>query len=188
VVNMASFKKGLQCWIGKQLVDSKMGLVADGFIPPRWEDLGHTDESQWEIDNYGNPRNPWQETETVELADPKTRELFTFTTNSSGGLKATKKLCLDYARERHQYPDAWPVIELNINIWKSSTYGPMKDPAFLIVGWVSKDTGEPVAAPPHPPALAPAHASAPELPPSWSEASDPGPDSTSFANLEHVPF
>jgi hypothetical protein len=153
VANMDSFKKGLQCWIGKQLVDSQMGFVVDGFIPPRWEDLSHTDESQWEIDNYGNPRNPWQETETVELADPETGELFTFTTSSSGGLKATKKLCLDYARERHQHPDEWPVIELNVKIWKSSKHGPMKDPAFPIVGWVAKDG--PVAPPTPAPAPAP---------------------------------
>src|SRR6476660_671614 len=46
-------------WENGKPVEHRMVLVASGQQPLRREDLGYLDQSKWERDNDGKPRDPW---------------------------------------------------------------------------------------------------------------------------------
>jgi hypothetical protein len=154
VVNMDSFSIGPVRWSGGKPVESFMGRVVDRFVPPPRRALGHNDESLWDKDKDGDPKDPIQYTVKIELANPETREVFTFPTSSLGGRGALDKLCKAYADARAKHLAEWPVIELGVGSYPhpNKDYGRVKYPAFNIVGWVAKDAAstEPAPAPQRP--------------------------------------
>jgi len=56
---------GLQRWEDKKPAESRMGYLHEGFIIPARSSLGFLDESQWELDQNGKPRDPWQSSESI---------------------------------------------------------------------------------------------------------------------------
>src|SRR5262245_46414870 len=48
---------------------------------PERDELGYTDQNEWEAGPDGEPKDPWQNTRWVYLVDPVTAEAFTFTTS-----------------------------------------------------------------------------------------------------------
>jgi hypothetical protein len=106
------------------------------------------------------------------LANPETRELFTFPTSSMGGRKALDKLCRAYGREQARHRDEWPVIELQVDSYASKSFGRIKFPVFKIVDWVSKDADSSAA--PGAPAPPPNSAAAMVAPP-LSDLGEPPP-------------
>jgi hypothetical protein len=112
IANMDSFAIGWVRWSNGRPAEQLMGRVVDCFKPVRRSDLGDNDSDLWETDDKGAPRDPWQFTNNLVLADPENGELFTFSTSSLGGRRAVEKLCQLYGRELSRHVDEWPVIEL----------------------------------------------------------------------------
>jgi hypothetical protein len=152
VANMDSFSFGQIKWSGGKPVECIMGRVVDRFKPPQRHELGDHDPEMWDLDKDNKPKDPWQFTVRLELADPETGEVFTFPTSSSGGRGALDKLCKAYAVARARHPNEWPIVELGVDSYQHpiKTFGRIKFPVLKIVGWVSKDavsTDDPTPAP-----------------------------------------
>jgi len=69
---------GWRKWSDNKVVETRMGRVADRYVPAQRKDLGDTDESQWEMqddDTRRDPtrRDPWQFCATVPLTRATTR-------------------------------------------------------------------------------------------------------------------
>ncbi len=144
IANMDTLETGWVCWVDGKPADHRMGLVAEGFAPAWRKDLGDNDKSLWALDDKGNPRDPWQKTEHIVLADPRDGTLYTFVTSSVGGRNALRDLCCDYAHGRRQHPDKHPVIELGVDSYQHTNkqLGRIKTPMFTIAGWCPKDSIE----------------------------------------------
>ena len=110
-------------------------------LPDR-EELGHTDESQWDKDLSGEPQDPWRNTRLVYLVDPSTAAAFTFSTSSWGGRGAVSDLGDQIARMRSVHADAVPVVELRAAEMPTK-YGRKSKPVFKIVEWKTADAEQP---------------------------------------------
>ena len=106
-------------------------------LPDR-EELGHSDESEWERDASGERQDPWRNTRLVYLVDPKTAEAFTFTTSSWGGRGAVAELGDQISRMRSVHADAVPIVELRAAEMPTK-YGRKSRPVFKIVEWKTAD-------------------------------------------------
>lgn len=109
---------------------------------PEREDLGHTDESEWEEGPDGKPQDPWRNTRLVYLVNPQTAEAFTFSTSSWGGRGAVADLGDQIARMRQVHADAVPLIELR-SAEMPTRFGRKSKPLFKIIGWKTADTEQP---------------------------------------------
>jgi hypothetical protein len=154
VANMDSLEVGWVRWEDSRPIEQRMGAVVERFKPARRNELGDSDSQSWEIDETGRPRDPWQFTNTLELASEDGGELYTFSTSSKGGIGAIGELCKAFGEEVNQHPDEWPVIELGVDSYAHSNknFGRIKFPTFKIIGWARKDGEAPA---PPPPKLAP---------------------------------
>ena len=118
-----------------------MGLVAEGYVPPKRSELGDTDESQWETDDRGEPRDPWQLSNYLVLINPDdVKDQYTFTTTSKGGIGAIGELCKVFGRHMREAPDEDPVIALGVGSYqhRDKQYGRIKFPILEVVDWVDK--------------------------------------------------
>ena len=82
-----------------KVVERRVGFVAEGFQPAERDDLGDTDQSQWEIVN-AEAKDPWNKQYFLPLEDAETGELLTFVTGSKGGDSAVGKLLSQFVRHR----------------------------------------------------------------------------------------
>lgn len=138
-----------------------MGLVAEGFQPPRRKELGDTDEGEWDVDETtGKPRDPWQFSNYLLLRPPGLKkvddeDMLTFATSSRGGLNAIGDICKTYGKEMRQRPDMFPIIELGVDAYNHSNrqFGRIKIPVMKIIDWEPKEI-KAVLAPPVAPAAA----------------------------------
>ena len=115
---------------GRPTGDSKVGLVADKFIPPQKSDLPDRDETQWEIQD-GEPRDPW----SFQMSVPLTLltaggETFKFATGSKGGLRCLSGLTRAYGKRVQAKGDAagLPIVELRPDSYKHKDYGKIFSP------------------------------------------------------------
>jgi hypothetical protein len=156
IANMDSLKVGWMKWEGSRPVEQRMGLVSERFKPGRRSELGDNDSQSWEVDETGRFRDPWQFTNSLELASEDGSEQYTFPTSSKGGISAIGELCKAFGEEMHLHPDEWPVVELDVGSYAHSnkSFGRIKFPIFTIVGWAPKDGEAP--APPNAPSNKPA--------------------------------
>src|SRR5262245_54706263 len=124
-------------WQGAKPVEQIMMPVALGQAPPRRDDLGHHDQTQWERDSKGEPRDPWAYTAYLPLLAEAGSGLHTFTTSSRGGHGALGELSRAYARHRRKEPGLLPRIALNVDSYQHSKreYGRVKVPNFTVIGW-----------------------------------------------------
>jgi hypothetical protein len=125
---------------GKPTGDRKVGLVADGFIPPQKSDLPDRDETQWEIQDDGERRDPW----AFQMSVPLTRldaggETYKFTAGSKGGLRCLGALTRAYGKHIAEKKPGQPVVELQSDSYKHRTYGKIFFPVMHIVGWTGAD-------------------------------------------------
>jgi hypothetical protein len=109
-------------------------------LPDR-EELGHSDQDEWELDPRGEAKDPWQNTRWVYLVDGQSAQAFTFTTSSWGGRGAVSDLGDQISRMRNVHADAVPVVELHAAPMPTK-HGPKSKPLFRIVGWKSANGGE----------------------------------------------
>ncbi len=130
VMNLLS--NGWQCWQNNEPVDTLMGLYADGFMPARRRELGDTDKSLWELGANKEPRDPSCFTNALPFVSLDLKQVYTFTTSSSGGRTAVDDLCMDYGGTT---PGKYPVVSLESSSYMHSKreIGRVKVPVFRIV-------------------------------------------------------
>ena len=137
---------GWQRWEDGKPVERRIGLVADKFVPPQRNELGDTDERQWELQDDGTRRDPWQ----FQMTLPITRldaggETYNFTTGSKGGLACVNRLTRAYGRRlRDEKVPGVPIVELKADHYRHRTYGKIFYPVMNIVGWTGAD-GKPLS-------------------------------------------
>jgi hypothetical protein len=136
---MGSLSVGYIRWQDNQPVEYAMGLVGNGFIPPKRSELGHHDQSQWEAFDDGRPRDPWQFANSLILVEPQTEELFTFSSSSKGGLGAVGELAKTCGKHMRTNPGEEPLIALGVGSYQHNNraYGEIRYPVLKVTGWVS---------------------------------------------------
>lgn len=148
VANMDQLMVGWLRWEDNKPVETIMGPVAEGYQPPRRSELGFDDQSQWEQDNQGRPRDPWQFSNYIILKelgeDASEDNLYTFATSSKGGLNAMAVLCREYGRETRRRPNEYPIVKLGSDSYTHPEYGRTYVPLVKIVGWEDKSLFAPV--------------------------------------------
>jgi hypothetical protein len=129
-------------WTESRPTDRKVGLIADGFIPPQKGDLPDRDETTWEIQDDGTRRDPW----SFQMAVPLTRldaggetETYQFTVGSKGGLRCLSALTRTYGKRVAEKKSGLPVVELQSDSYKHRTYGKIFFPVMHVVGWTGSD-------------------------------------------------
>lgn len=146
VANMDQLMVGWIKWQDNRPVEQIMGPVAEGYQAPRRSELGDTEQAEWETDNEGRPRDPWQFSNYIVLkrpgAEASDENLFTFATSSKGGLSAIGQLCKDYGKEMRVRPDEYPVVRFGSDSYRHETYGRIYKPIFEITGWEPKSDFE----------------------------------------------
>jgi hypothetical protein len=141
VAVMDSLLIGWVRWWDNTATEPRMGLIVKGFQPDRRSDLGDDDKDRWEVDNDGEPRDPWRFTNYLILRALKDGETYTFATSSKGGLGCIGELSRAYGKAMRQRSNEWPVIEIDVGSYqhRDRSLGRIKFPIFKIVDWVSKD-------------------------------------------------
>jgi hypothetical protein len=141
IAHMGDVLIGWQRWQDQKPTEQVMGLVRDNFQPPRRSELGDNDQSQWEVDDNGKERDPWQKTTMVIFKGLDDDELYTFSTSSKGGIQAVGKLSKEYGKQMRMRPDQFPVVRLGWGSYEHSNkqYGEIRFPVFEIVGWEPRE-------------------------------------------------
>ena len=126
-------------WENAKPVEHRMVLVASGQYPPLRHELSYLDRANWEVDNNGKPRDPWQYSAYLPLLSGA-GDLWTFSTSSQGGHGAIGKLSRAYAIHRRKAPDDLPRISLKSDSYlhPDRQYGRIKVPLFELAGWEAK--------------------------------------------------
>ncbi|MBO4228150.1 hypothetical protein [Bradyrhizobium neotropicale] len=142
VANMGELLRGWVRWADNKPTDHVMGKVMMRYQPPRRSELGDLDKSQWEVDDKGNERDPWQETYYLLLmgTGDDHGELYTYAASSKGGRDAIAELCKEYSKgKRKQKGEMYPVVALGSDSYPhpKKEYGRIKTPVLKIVGWVA---------------------------------------------------
>src|SRR5262245_36318819 len=57
---MKTLAAGWVRWEDGQITDPRMGLVCDGFVPPKRDELGDMDRSKWDRLDDGKEKDPWR--------------------------------------------------------------------------------------------------------------------------------
>lgn len=136
VAIMNSLMVGWVKWRGgKATGDSRMGYVADGFLPPRRSDLDDDQSDRWETDRDGDLVDPWQFTNQIVFIDPATKGIFTFSTSSRGGFNAIADLCKLHAMAPAR---SYAIVSLDVGSYQHAdkTIGRVRFPVFAPVGRV----------------------------------------------------
>ena len=145
VANMDEMLVGWIRWQDNKPTDHIMGKVSEGYQIMRRNELGDTDQSEWDVDDRGQPRDPWQLSNYLLMKGVSDGELYTFTTGSKGGRDALGDLCKEYGKVLVQHASEYPVVAIGVRFYDhpNKSYGRIKTPEFKIVGWVPKKTFTP---------------------------------------------
>ena len=136
VPNMEEAKIGWLKWRGGGVVDENMAPWAVGHAYR--EDLNELDQGLWETDDNGRAIDPWSETATLPLKNPRTGEEFTFSTSSTGGRQAVAKLVYAWRHGVTQGKSGLPVITLGSDTYPHKKFGPVHFPVFKVVRWADE--------------------------------------------------
>lgn len=120
-------------FLGGKVAEQRIGLVTDtAFVLPERDELGDTDESRWETDPSGKPRDPWVFQQYMPLEDADSGELFSFVTGSQGGKSGISKLVNLYVRNVHR---GLPIVRLGKDSYKHKQFGRVETPEFQVAAW-----------------------------------------------------
>jgi hypothetical protein len=144
IAHVEATEFGWKKWFNNRVIDTRMGRVADQFIPPQRDELGDTDQSQWELQDDGTRRDPWQFQGSVPLTRLDTQETLNFATGSKGGLNCINRLTKIYGTriQTHQLAGQL-IIELEADRYKHHKYGWIFYPIMREAGWIDAD-GKPL--------------------------------------------
>jgi hypothetical protein len=133
------------CWIkfiDSKVADRRMGLAAAGFVPPKREELGDNDQSEWAIVD-GSPKDPWNFQHLLPLENLQTGELLIFTTSSIGGKIGTEEVVREYARRlKRKGSRALPIVKLAVKQMPTKKFGDVPRPYFEVEGWEDAPAGD----------------------------------------------
>lgn len=144
--NMDELSIGWIRWADGKPAERRMGLLASGYKPEPRDELGYTDQATWELDEEGRPKDPWNFTNELPLADPDDGEQFTYSASSKGGIGCIGNLCKAYARAPERMQGLIPVLELGRDSYMHPVYKKTYIPVLKIAGWVENGS-VPVPAP-----------------------------------------
>lgn len=148
VAYMPSLATGYVRWQEGRPAQAEMGYVGEGFVPPKRDDLDWNDSGEWEKDERGNPRDPWQFTNSLIFIDIDKAVAYTFNTSSKGGLTAVGGLSKMYGVHTRSRPRDLPTIKLGVGSYKHTVkaYGEIRYPIFTIVSdrWMPVDELPPI--------------------------------------------
>ena len=117
----------------KSVTDRRIVKVAAGH-PPKREELGDTDSSQWEIGDDGKPRDPYVFQWLLPMSPVEAEgDLTVYATASKGGIGAIGLLCKVYGRSQRN--GLLPIVALKTTSYKHPVYGKVLKPDLPIVGW-----------------------------------------------------
>jgi len=135
VALMTTLTIGWQRWANGKPMDTRFGLVANGYQPPNHRELGDEDSAVWEVDANGDARDPWAFVNRFVLIRPDDNTVFTFSTSSRGGINAIGELCKTYSRA---VPGKYPLVSLDVGSYSHSDprVGKVKFPIFNVVKYV----------------------------------------------------
>jgi hypothetical protein len=135
IVNVESILTGWTRWQSKRPMEQEMGVVMDGYQPKPRSELGFTDQSDWEPDDRGGVRDPWQQGSQA-LVKGVDGTIYTFTSASTGGGNALKALCKEAWRHSKETGKLeYPIVELGIDFYKHSQHGKIYIPLLTVVDW-----------------------------------------------------
>jgi hypothetical protein len=137
VAHMNQLNHGWVKFVDGKVTEQRVGLVAEGFKPPDRAMLDDTDQSQWEKDGAGKPRDPWSCQYYLALEDAETGELVTFVTSTAGGNGAIGRLCGQFSRNAK---NGLPIVRLGSSSYKHKSYGRVEVPDFPVIGWTGVAT------------------------------------------------
>jgi hypothetical protein len=143
---MNTLAVGWVCWLDGQIVESRMGLVCEGFVPPKRDELGLLDQQKWERFDDNRPKDPWRLSNNLVLIALETEALFTFSTSSRGGLGAIGELSKQYGKHMRVQPHEQPILELGVSSYQhpDRSIGEVREPVLKVVGWISNDKLPPI--------------------------------------------
>jgi hypothetical protein len=96
--------------------DRVMGLICQGFTPPKRSELSNPELADTKDD-------PWQHHHMLPLQHKETRDLFTFSVVSKTGNSAIGNLLRIFGRKRRTDPHYLPVIRLRATGWQPAEPG-----------------------------------------------------------------
>lgn len=139
VANMAELSIGWIRWSDGKPADRRMGLLSQGFKPDARDQLGYTDQTEWDTDDNGKPQDPWTFTNELPVADLESGEQLTIAMSSKGGIGAIGNLCKAYGKEYRQREGLVPVVELDRSFYQHPVYKKVYVPVLNIVDWIDND-------------------------------------------------
>jgi hypothetical protein len=137
---MPKLLRAWQNWRAKQLADERVRLDEVGGRMETRDELGDTDQSKWETDPRGEPKDPWTYVLKLPLVD-ETGAKYIYTTGSYGGKKAILGLGGEYYVKR----PLLPVVSLQSGTYKHAEYGLPHFPILKVIGWADPETFAPVS-------------------------------------------
>jgi hypothetical protein len=105
----------------------------NGYLPSR-EQLSHLEKDEWPPGLGGAPKDPWQDTRFVYLADFQTASINTVTNSTYGMRTAYHELARSVANKRMAHPGILPVVELASAEMKLKVGNKLR-PHFKIIDW-----------------------------------------------------
>jgi hypothetical protein len=137
VADVTDLAHGFRKWENKQIVDSRVGLVAAGFVPPRREELGDDDSSLWPMGPDGSRVDPWAFGYFLRLtAEDGTS--YVWTAGSAGARRAVGDLIRAFSRRRRN-----PNVTLESDSYKHGQFGRVSVPLLKIIGWAEDEPALP---------------------------------------------
>jgi hypothetical protein len=122
--------------------DRRMGLLYDSAFTmlPRAA-LGDLDPAEWPQGLSGGPEDPWLHQMNLPIQATGTREIFTFSTTSKTGRRATGNLLRHYDRLQRTSPGDVPIIRLRAGGFnhKDDRIGWVATPVLSVVGRAPRD-------------------------------------------------
>jgi hypothetical protein len=104
--------------------------------------FGNLDKGLWPKDEDGRPEDPVKEAVMLPLVDPNTREEFTFSSSSGGGVRAVKRLINTYVKQMRAAPETTKgclqVVALGSQSYKhdDKKRGTIYNPVFEGIDWM----------------------------------------------------
>jgi hypothetical protein len=132
VAHVDQMARGYVKFVDGKVTEQRVGKVADGFRVPARHDLGDTDETRWEKDTTGKPRDPWSYQYYVPMTDIETGDTAVFVTSSHGGKGAVGRLSDLFAKNIR---NGKPIIKLAVESYRHQTFGRIETPSFTLVSW-----------------------------------------------------
>jgi hypothetical protein len=134
-----SVQDGFVRWENGRITDQRFREWVSNSQPIERDDLGDNNELDWP-----DGKDPWSFTLMVAFKDGRGIQL-KFTTSSTGGCNAVRKVLRDWRAQRQQHEGEVPVVELGTDSYEHKVHRTtITVPTFTIVGWTTWDGEMPI--------------------------------------------